>query len=557
MPKRWSVVGALVLLLLAGCARSSRQRHALRRLPEPGMAAEHSRPPISVRAANARADPTENVHAALATTGTSAQRKEAVRLASHQAPGLLPAPDDNRSPQTDRTDGDAQRAEDVAAPSVSLDDVIDSVWQHFPLVRAAFASRQIASGAALSAMGAFDNKVKAESRSGPLGFYKTYRHGLGLERSTVWGGNVFAGYRIGRGNFQPWYLERETNRGGEFKAGVVVPLSQNRRIDARRAELWRARIVRNRVEPEIQAELIAFLREAAFVYWQWVAAAENFRIAESLLDIARQRNAGLRRQVETGDRAEIEVTDNDRLIVSREAALIDVQRKQQQAEVKLSLFLRNPDGSPRLAGVAPQQISFPEIGQLRLRPLQQDVALAVRNRPETAVLDMTAEQLNVELAQAQNLSLPEVNGALTGSQDVGAPTSAKRDKSPFELEAALTLSMPIERRKAVGRARSIRGKLAQVTAKRQFVADKISADVQSARAALTAAHRRVQKATESVQLARRMRAAEQRAFDLGNSTLLNLNLREQQAADAAKTLVDAQLEYYVAQADYTAALALD
>lgn len=573
MLQRRSVAGTLALLLLAGCAGSSRQRSAVCRLPQPGVAAEQGeqdgpsrspethRAPISscshsdteIQRANA-SSPTGPVLPALVSASCKTSSSPAQLTSCSHAPSRLSGSEQNDV--INRTDRDEQPAEELPAPGVSLDDVIDSVWQHFPLVRAAFASRQIASGAALSAMGAFDNKLKAQSRSGALGFYETYRNGLGLARNTLWGGNVFAGYRNGRGSFEPWYLERETNKGGEFKAGVTVPLSQNRRIDARRSALWRARVARNRVEPEIRAELIQFVRQGALAYWQWVAAAENLRVAESLLNIARQRNAGLQRQVETGDRAEIDVTDNNRLIVSREAALIDAQRKHRQAEVKLSLFLRNPDGTPRLAGINPQQVAFPDIGQLRLRALDEDVALALSNRPETAVLDMTVEQLNIELAQARNLRLPEVNAELTGSQDVGEPTTPKRDKSQFELEAAVTLSVPIERRKAAGRIRAVRGKLAQVVAKRQFVADTISVDVQSARAALTAAHKRVQKATESVQLAERMRAAEQRAFELGNSTLLNLNLREQQAADAAKTLVAAQLEYFAAQADYSAALAL-
>ncbi len=116
--------------------------------------------------------------------------------------------------------------------------------------------------------------------------------------------------------------------------------------------------------------------------------------------------------------------------------------------------------------------------------------------------------------------------------------------------------MPLERRKALGKARAVRGKLAQVTAKRQFVADKIVAEVQSVRAALEAAHQRVAKAGESVRLAERMRLAEQKAFDLGESNLLDLNLREKQAADAEKTYVTAELEFYVAAANYRAALAM-
>ena len=54
-----------------------------------------------------------------------------------------------------------------------------------------------------------------------------------------------------------------------------------------------------------------------------------------------------------------------------------------------------------------------------------------------------------------------------------------------------------------------------------------------------------------------MEAAERRKFDLGDSNLLLVNLREQATADAATTEVDAHLNYFDAQADYRAALASD
>ncbi len=316
--------------------------------------------------------------------------------------------------------------------TLELEQVLQSVRMHFPLVRAAFAAREVASGEVLSAFGAFDHKLAAASENDALGFYENYRQGFGIERNTFGGGKVFGGYRIGRGSFQPWYLERQTNDGGEFKAGFAVPLSSNRWIDQNRAALWQARIGRRQVEPEIQTELIAYFNEASVVYWDWVAAAQFVRVADSLLMNARAREEGLKRQVATGDKARIVLTDNRRLIVSREAILIDTLRKLRQSEVKLSLFLRNPDGSPQLVSVNPAKVDFPPIGDLNEFLLADDIGMALANRPETRVLDLTAEQLGVQLRQAENETLPAIDAKVAGSQDVGAPTSSKRDKSPFQ-----------------------------------------------------------------------------------------------------------------------------
>lgn len=442
----------------------------------------------------------------------------------------------------------------VASETLSLERVVESVQRHYPVIRVAAAGRGVAAGEALAALGAFDHKLKASTENQALGFYENYRHQAGFERNTFWGGRLFSGYRVGRGDFEPWYLERETNAGGEFKAGLVVPLAQNRWIDPNRAALWQAQVARNLVEPEIQAEIIFAVRDASFLYWEWVAAGEAYRIAQSLLDIAAERDAGLRRQVESGDQPEIVLTDNRRLIVSREAKLIDAERKLEQSAIKLSLFLRSPVGEPWIPNRELLPKRFPEMpAPLDAPSPAADIELALRTRPELAALNLLRRKTEIELEQANNLSRPEVNATLLSSQDVGAPTKAIRDKSPLVLEAGLTLSVPLERRKALGKIRATEAKLTQIRIKSQFASEKIATEVRGARVALEASKQRARRMNESLELALRMEAAEQRAFELGDSNLLNVNLREQQRADAALDLVDAQLAYFLAEAEFDAA----
>ncbi len=449
----------------------------------------------------------------------------------------------------------------VAQP-LELGQVITSVRRSFPLIQQAAAGRVIASGETLSALGAFDHKLEGDSVSQPLDFYENYRSGVGVKRDTLWGGQTYAGYRIGRGEFEPWYLERETNKGGEFKLGFMAPIVRDRWIDANRSELWQAQLEQRRIEPVVLAQVIYSVRDGSVAYWDWVAAGARFRIAQGLLDLAQERNRGLEAQVAAQEKAPIDLVDNRRIIVSREAILIDAGRKLQQAAVKLSLFYRAADGAPLVADDTLLPTAFPEVpetpaGEEPPALTPGDAELALSRRPELAELQTIRQQLNVALQQATNETLPDLDAGLITAQDVGEPTSAKRDKSELQLQAVITLSVPLERRKALGKVRSLQGKLAQLSAKNRFAADKIVTEVQAARAALRAASERVVRATESLELAGRMQEAEQALFEGGQSTLFNLNIREQQAAEAAAGRVDALLEYYVARADYAAALGED
>ena len=440
-------------------------------------------------------------------------------------------------------------------PVLRLVDVLNSVYESYPLLQSALLSRTIADGELLSTQGAFDLKLKGGGTSGPLGYYKTNRYGVGASQPLFSGGEIFGGYKVGHGNFQPWFKERQTDNGGEFSAGISVPLSQNRFIDGRRAAQYRATFGREAVEPEIQTQIISFVCDSTYAYWTWVAAGQNYKIAQRLLEIAQRRNEGLKTKVERGDLSAIELTDNARLIVSRETALIDARRKLQQSAIKLSLFLRTPDGRCIVPSEDQLPDLFPEADPLDPEQMENDIHLAISNRPELVSLELLRKQYKVDLAQAQNMYLPSVDASLFASKDVGAASSAKRDKTPFELEASLQVSVPLQRRKALGKIRAIEGKLARLSVKIDFTRDKIRTDIQNVYAALLAAFNRVERARENLELARTMEQAERRKFELGESNLLLVNLREVATAKAAKELLQAQLDYFKARADYHAALA--
>jgi outer membrane protein TolC len=482
-------------------------------------------------------------------------------------PTLLPSPSPLPPPPSEAGAQDQAETQEQAEPQAqevvpapprapTLAELIDSVRLHFPVIQEAIAARTIASGETLAAWGAFDHKLEGLSESQPLGYYETYRQSLGVKRDTLWGGQTFAGYRVGRGFFEPWYLERQTNDGGEFKTGFIAPLAKDRAIDANRAEVWRAQLERGRVEPEIRAMVIGSARDATIAYWQWVGSAANYRISESFLQLGVNRVDFLRRQIEAGEKANIDLVDNQRIILSRQAKLVDDRRKLEQSAFKLSLFLRDSVGDPLIVPIELATLTFPTADELNDWDDEAAIARALANRPELEELRLVRRQLDVALQQARNESIPDLDAGLLVSQDVGEPTSSKRDKSELELEASVMLSVPLERRKALGKARQLRGKLAQVSAKTRFAADKIAAESRSAHAALVAAAQRVTQTAEGVKLAEQMRVAEQRRYELGDSTLFNLNLREQQAAEAALDAIAALFDYHVARADYAAALGL-
>lgn len=443
---------------------------------------------------------------------------------------------------------------DQEEDALQLDDVVDSIYATFPLLQIAYREREVAAGRQLAAWGNFDTDLNIGAIEEPMGFYQNYRQGIEAKQKTWGGAEVFGGYRIGRGLFEPWYGERETDKSGEFKLGIMAPLLRGRAIDKRRAEVLKSQVARRAVEPAIQSQIIDFVRSGSHAYWEWVAAGQSYRVAQTLLDIAVDRDEGIRKRVERGDLAEIEVVDNQRLIVSRRAKLIQADRKLRQAAIKLSLWLRSPDAVPRVpvASLLPQAFHPPELPNIEV--LDNAISIALDMRPELVEISLAAQEVEIELANSRNQMLPGLSVGLVASKDIGPLASPKGDKRPFELEAAVLADVPLQRRYASGSIQIAQGKLAQLNAKRRFASDKITVEVRDSIAALTTAMDQVTQAREAVELNLRMEAAEQRKFDLGTSDLLVVNLREQATADAAQTEVDALLEFYRAQVNFDAAI---
>lgn len=444
----------------------------------------------------------------------------------------------------------------VDAP-LSMDEVLDSVDARFPLLLAVEEELNIAEGGLLSAEGGFDLTARAELLDKPQGYYRYDTFNSVFEQPTpLWGTTFYSGYRWGQGDFPSYDDDLRTDRGGEVRAGVKVPILQGGPIDARRAKLQRARIDVDLAEPKIQLKRIAFRRKAAQLYWKWVGAGQKLSIARSLLDLAETRNSALRRRVDSGDLPRLELIDNERLIELRRAIVIAAERGFQESTILLSLFLRDESGDPVLPDAARLPPVFPEAASPHLGSLQDAIDMALAWRPETRELSLLAERTRVDFREAENKLLPKVDMLLEASKDFDrAPETM--DRTPAELAWKVQFEMPLWLRDARGKVRSTRAKLSKIAAELRYARDQVAADVRNAVSELVTSHDRLVRTRESLRYAREVEAGERKSFELGNSTILLVNLREEATATTAALEADAATAFFQAEAAYRAATAAD
>ena len=444
---------------------------------------------------------------------------------------------------------------------LDLSEVLQSVEQHFPLLLAAEQERPIAAGQRLAAEGAFDLNLRSRGATQDGTFPSNLFDTVAEQPTPFHGLSFFGGYRFGFGNYPVYYGDRLTADGGEFRTGVVLPLLKDGSIDRRRASLRQAQIGEDLADPVVRRARIDYFRAAARAYWNWVAAGEQYVVAESLLRIARDRQAGLEEQYKQGQIAEFVVIDNRRLIAEREGVLIAADRRFQQTSFDLSLFLRDPQRNPVVppASRLPHGFVQQEPPLPSLERLSEDIESAYGMRPELTRFRLLKEQVAVDLRLAENQGYPALNAAVFGSQDVGMGKEATGifALNRSVLEASLMMEVPLQRREARGRTQAARAKLTQLLAQERFARDQIGAEVQDAVSNMDRTHQRLQPAREEQKIAQRVAELELERFRKGQGTLLEVNLRELAAAGAQAKVIDALADYFRAQADYRAALGLD
>lgn len=460
---------------------------------------------------------------------------------------------ENETSQSDDEIDDPLSPVNLLQSGISLNQVLESVAQCYPEIEIAVGEIEAANGKVLSAWGDFDHVVSGHSISQPLGFYQTYRNGIGINRPLFGGGEVYGTYRIGDGNFEPWFGERETNEGGEVKAGFSLPLLKDRDIDKRRARLIAAGLQRDQVTSNVESRLLQFQRFATQAYWDWVASGQAAQIQQRLLQLAELRVSAIKTRVEKGDLAEIAQIDNDRLIAKRNNDLIKAQRSLEKSAIKLSLFWRDSNCSPVIVSEELLPESFPDSNELVGDQVAQDIENAFEVRPELLELQALRRETHVDRQYGENLTLPKLDVEGFAGQDLGGETSSLGDKTPFELQLGVFYEVPLERRAGNGKIRSANGKLAQVDAKIHLTRDKIRAEIQDAASAVNAAHQQIQQSTENLRLTRKSLELGRISFDEGDIDLITLNIYESAVADAELQLLDAQYKYFFYRAIYSTA----
>lgn len=436
-------------------------------------------------------------------------------------------------------------SEITSAHNLTLDDVLNSVVEHYPMIKVAEKQINRAQAQYLSAQGQFDTQLESIFKSTPQGGYENNltdtRIVQPFENS---GAKLFASYRNGQGDWPIYYKFNETNRGGETAFGLSVPLWRDFAIDARRAKLISARIGTQLETAAADFERIRFLLEGGQAYWQWVFQVQRVFLNKRLLSLAKVRQVALERRAKLGDVSEIEQVENQRFILQRQASLLNARLQLQQAANVLSLFYRNAFGDPLVPKTPTRSIDLPPISTLDYNAelIKHERNHIISSYPAARVLAIKRQLLQVKQDLAENTLRPVLDAEIESKKELGSGGDPRLQNSAVHV--GLRFAMPLQFREGRGRIQENRFAMQQLQQKSNLLAQKLNADLNNTLTELDTDRRQISIIDRELVLAQKIEAAEVKRFNQGDSFLFLVNQREQTTFSIQLKTLQARIAYY-------------
>ncbi|WP_124979810.1 TolC family protein [Nonlabens xiamenensis] len=427
---------------------------------------------------------------------------------------------------------------------LSLKEYLGYVKKHHPIVKQAGLILEEGQAQLLKARGGFDPKIEVDYDRKDFKGTEYYDELRGAFKIPTWYGVEFkAGAERNEGEFLDPSLT--VPEDGLYSVGVGVQLGQGLWINERMATLRKAKFFRQQTQSERDLLVNAILTDATQVYFEWWRAAQEQVLYTDILENARERLRGVKLGVETGDKAVIDSVEariavKSRLLGAEQARIMFVKKKLELANY---LWL---DGVPvELASqVYPQENLADEI-DAALEIMGQSLDLFnVENHPKILALQLKMDQLEVDRQLKANKLLPKIEARYDA-------ISPEWDQSnSFNLDnykAGLNFSMPLFLRKERGDLQLAKIKLRDaeydILATSLAIENKIKAVFNE----IDSYQVQLEISDEIVDDSQLMLIAEERKFELGDSSLFLINSRESKLIENSLKQLEVMMKLFGAK----------
>lgn len=439
---------------------------------------------------------------------------------------------------------------------LSLEEVLASSAEFFPAILEAEVNRRIVAGEQEIALGNFDLLFNADAFSRASGFYDgNVITSKVTQPIRPLGAQIYGQYQISEGDFPIYEDGSFTNRGGQAKVGVLLSLLRDRDIDERRFAEQDATLALRGAELDVLLTKVGVQRKAALAYWKWVAYGQQLQVYKDLLDIAENRDAGLIKQVSSGARARIFLTENQQNIIRRRTFVVAAQRDYRRAGNDLAFYLRDADGRPSQPANSrlPSQVQPVTNGAELTATALDSMAAMVSQQPAVQMLRNTIQRAANTISLRENALKPQLDFRVELAEGLGGVGEGGVSRDSTDTIVGLQFSVPLQRRAAKAKLEQARNKLQALRFKQQQLQEQLALELNDIVFTLRFAEQLSVLSAQEVEQSALLEAAELIRFRNGASDFFLVNVREQAVANARIKAISAALDTRLAQVDFDTA----
>ena len=412
---------------------------------------------------------------------------------------------------------------------LSFEEFLGYVKTTHPLTKQANLKISEAQAKLMKARGGFDPKLEADFAEKEYSDNNYYSIFNGSFKIPTWYGiEIKAAFD----NTEGIYLNPENTlpNSGLTSLGISVPLGQGLWINERMAELRKAKIYQRVNEAERKIMLTEVIYKASQSYINWKRNFDEVELYKEYLKNASIRYNGVIKLIEEGDKPAIDSVEAGITVKNRKLNLENSKLKLIKAKLSLSNFLWSEDGTP----IELEDFIRPEevLNENLLFTLKVDdfQNFSIQNHPKIEALNSKIEILNVERKLFANSLLPKLDVSYNYLSEPSAFDSYRLN----DYKVGVNFSFPLFLRKERANLKLAKLKVAESQFGLNFEQQSLINKIEAQKNELNSYRKQIQLITELVVNYNQMLNAEERLFQMGESSLFLINSRE-------NTLVSAQL----------------
>lgn len=410
---------------------------------------------------------------------------------------------------------------------LTYNEFLGYVKKYHPLVKQANLNISEAQAQLMQARGAFDPKIDFDFDKKKFKDKDYYSLFNGSFKIPTWYGIEL---KAAFDNNEGMYVNPEnlTPTNGLTSVGIAIPVGQGLFINQRMADIRKAKLaqVLNTAERDLQA--LEIIHEASLRYFEWKRNYEEVKLYENYLKNAELRFVGIKKLIELGDKPAIDSIEAGITVKNRKLNLEDSNLKLIKARLALSNYLWTIDNIPL-------EIDESLIPDSNLKNTIETTltkngfqSFRVDNHPKIKAWKTKIDMLEIERKLKANTLLPKLDVSYNYLSEPNYFSNYRFE----DYKIGLNFSMPLFLRKERASVKLAQLKIDDSKYSIQFESLQLQNKVKAQEKEITSLKKQLELANGLVNDFDKMLKAEDRLFEIGESSLFIINTRENSLVSA-------------------------